>query len=333
MELRQPPSPRARPRHDGLVRLLLVLNLLVLSVLAIGLLRTGRTRGEGGARPERDREIASKLKAAGALEEAATLYEQYLAASTAPEETRAKIAYSLGTTFLDRGQYEKALRWFYEAEALGAGTLSEDVGKKIVHSLERLGRFHAAQAALDARVRLGGDPAARSEADPIVAHVAGEDFHRSDVQRALDDLPPELARAFSQPDQRAEFLKKFVADELLWRKARKLEYDDDPEVRRRQESLFRQLVVSRFVEKEVLEKIEVDEADLRNHFEANKARFQTPGRGGEEAPEVTFEQARGAVEQDYRRLKTQSAYSRMIDDELATAEVELFPERLQDGDS
>ena len=331
MELRQPPSPPNRTGPDGLVRLLLVLNLLLLTALAVGFFLTGRAGAGTGASPERDREVASKLKAAGALEEAAALYEQFLAAGTAQDESRAKIAYSLGTTFLDRGQYEKALRWFYEAEALGAGNLSEDVGKKIVHSLERLGRFHAAQAALDSRVRLTADPAARSEADPVVAQVAGEAFHRSDVQRALDDLPPELARAFSQPEQRAEFLKKFVADELLWRKARKLEYDDDPEVRRRQEALFRQLVVSRLVEREVLEKIEVDEADLRNHFEAHKARFQAPPAEGEEAPETTFEQARRAVEQDYRRLKTQSAYSKMIDDELATAEVELFPERLQDG--
>lgn len=330
MELRQPPKTETSRRPDGLVRALLALNLLLLLVLTGAFfLRSG----EGGtADGDREREIASKLKAAGALDEAAALYEQYLAQSETSAEARAKIAYSLGTTFLDRGRYEKALRWFYEAEALGAGSLSEDVGQKIVHALERLGRFHAAQTALDARVRLGEAPA-RSEADPVVARVGGEDFHRSDVQRALDDLPPELARAFGQPDQQKEFLEKFVADELLWRKARKLEYDDDPEVRRRQEALFRQLVVSRFVEREVLDKIEVDEADLRNHFEANKGRFQSPAREGEEAAEPTFEQVRAAVEADYRRLKMQSAYSRLIDEELATAEVELFPERLRDGDS
>lgn len=332
MDLRQPPGPQALPRRDGVVRGLLFVNLLLLAALTAGFFFGGPARGGHTETAERDREIASKLKAAGALDEAAALYEDYLAVGSSSQDSRAKIAYSLGTTFLDRGQYEKALRWFYEAEALGAGTLAEDVGKKIVHSLERLGRFHAAQAALESRVRLGSEEAQRSAADPVVARVGGEDFHRSDVQRALDDLPPEMARAFSQPKQQAEFLKKFVADELLWRKARKLEYDDDPEVRRRQESLFRQLVVSRFVEREVLDKIEVDEADLRNHFEAQKSRFQAPARDGEETPETTFEQARAAVEQDYRRLKTQSAYSQMIDDELATAEVELFPERLQDGD-
>ena len=332
MELRQPPTAPARSQKDGLVRGLLILNLLVLLGLC-AILLLGKGAVDRAAARELDREIASKLKAAGALDEAATLYGQYLAGEGAPPEARAKIAYSLGTTFLDRGQYEKALRWFYEAEALGAGNLSEDVGKKVVHALERMGRFHAAQAALESRTQLGGAAAAHSEADPVVARVGGEEFHRSDVERALDDLPPELAQAYGQPQQRAEFLKKFIADELLWRKARKLEYDDDPEVRRSQEALFRQLVVSRFVEKEVLDKIEVDEADLKNHFEANKARFRRPTKEGEPATEPTFEQVRAAVEQDYRRLKLQSAYNQLIEDELKTAEVVLYPERLSDADS
>jgi parvulin-like peptidyl-prolyl isomerase len=68
-------------------------------------------------------------------------------------------------------------------------------------------------------------------------------------------------------------LRKYVADELIWRKAQKLEYDEDPDVRRRLDALFKQLVVEAFVGKEILGKIEVDPADLKTFHAANRARY------------------------------------------------------------
>ena len=79
---------------------------------------------------------------------------------------------------------------------------------------------------------------------------------------SLDELPPELAQSITGPEQRQEFLRKYVADELLWRKAQKLEYDRDDEVLRRHAALLKQLAVTAFVEQEVVRKIEVDEEDL-----------------------------------------------------------------------
>lgn len=331
MELREPPRTAAEAKPDAAVRALLVLNLLAVAGLAAFLLL--RPAGNGAADPERTREVASKLKAAGALDEAADRFAEYLEAEPGTPEARAKIAYSLGTTYMDRGQYEKALRWLYEAESLGAGSLAGDVGQKIVHALERLGRHHAAQAALQSRTRLqtaGTGEVQRSEEDPVVARIGEDEIHRSDLTQSLDEMPPEMARAFADPAQREELLEKYVADELLWRKAAKLEYDDDPQVRRTHAALLKQLAVSKFVEKEVLGKIQVAQEDLRNHFEANKSRFQPPPQEGEEPQPVAFEDVRAAVEQDYRRLKIHTAYQQLIDTELSTADVELYPERLAD---
>ncbi len=330
MELREPPRPTPQPAVDSTVRRLLLVNLMLLGGLGAWLL----LRPAADPRPasaEHRRQVAGKLKAAGVLDEAAELYEQYLLADDAPADSRGRIAYSLGTTYLERGRYEKALRWFYEAESLGVGDLSDELGAKIVHALERLGRYHAAQAALGARVSLEPEPARHPDGDPVVATIDGTEIRRSELDRALEDLPPELARGFASPQARGEFLKKYVADELLWRKATKLQYDQRPEVRRQHAALLRQLTVGRFVEQEVLGKIEVDEADLRNYFEANRARYTPAEKEGQPAEPPSFEQARAQVERDYRLLKMQTAYQELIDSELATADVELFPERLTDG--
>ncbi len=332
MELREPPRPPIVQRPDNVVRSMLAAILLVLlGLVAWTVLRPSSAPDSA---PERSRELATRLKAAGAIDEAAEHFERYLEdADLAPAE-RARVAYSLGSTLLEEGDYEGALRWFYEADLTGSGELSEELGRKIVHTLERLGRFHAAQSALESRVRLEDaslDPIQRPVGDPVVARIGDETIHRSDVERALDRLPPELARTVRTPADRQEFARQFVAEELLWRKARKLEYDRDEEVLRRHESALKQLAVSRLVEDEVAAKIQVDEADLRNFFAANAARYQRPGGEGGQPQTPTFEQARQVVERDYRMSKMQSGYQELIESELAAAEVQIFAEAMGDG--
>ncbi len=324
MDLRSPPTTPQAPARDSVVRGLLILNLIGLCIVAAFLWsRSGSARVADPHAAEHAREVASKLKSAGALDQAAALYEVYLENTAAAADTRASVAYSLASTYLDDGRYEQALRWFYEAEALGVGELSDQLSKKVVHTLERLGRYHSAKAVLDSRVAL--DPtaaAARPEDDPVVARIGSLEISRSQVLRLLDDLPPEAA-AQLQGAQRAELLKKYVADELLWRKAVKLEYDRDPQVRRSYEALLKQLAISKFVEREVVSKIEVDPADLQNFFEANRKRYEKEGE--------TLEQMPPEVERDYRMSKVQTAYQEVIDSELATEDVELFPERMTDA--
>jgi hypothetical protein len=334
MELREPPSTNAAAAKDPLARGLLVVNLAAVLAVGLFLILRGPVSSPDQEGAERQREVASKLKAAGAVEQAAALYERYLDAGDVEPESRARIAYSVATGYLGEGDYERALRWLYEAETIGAGKLSGEVSQKIVSCLERLGRHHAAQAALDSGSRLAdpSSPVQRAADDPVVARIGQEEIHRSEVLRALDALPPEMAPSLSDPSQRQELLQQFVAEELLWRKAAKLEYDQDPEVRRRHAALLKQLTVGRFVEEEVVGRIEVDEVDLRSFFEANKERYQQ--KESEDAPPKvpSFEQARPAVERDYRMSKIQAAYNEIIESELSTADVELHPERLQDDE-
>lgn len=334
MELREPPRVPSMPRADRVGRVLLAVNLVVLLVVGGLLLARTRPSGASSESAERSREVAARLKAAGALDEAAALYEKYLVAAEEEPEVRARIAFSLGNTYLENGSFARALRWFYEAELLADGELATEIAPKIVHSLERLGRYHAAQAALDARSKMAVEDgeAERSSEDPVVARIGEERIYRSDFERALDDLPAEVSRGLADAEVRAQFLRRYVGDELLWRKARKLEMDKAPEVLRRQELVLKQLVVSKFLEEEIVARIEVDEADLRNYFEAHRQRYQPPAEEGGPTVERSFEELRPIVERDYRRMKIQSSYEDAIARELAAEEVELFPENLEDGE-
>ncbi len=331
MELRQPPRTTAPASPDRLARGLLWSLVALLVVLLVWTVLRDKPFDPESDRVERSREVASKLLAAGALDEAAELYAQVLDESKGSDVEASKMAYSLGKTFLNTGQYEKALRWFYEAELMGPGDLADDVSSGIVNCLERLGRHHAAQAALDRRVTLDESDPSRPSSDAVVAMIGDQEIRLSEVDRALDDLSPELASAFAGPEGRESFLEKFVADELIWRKAIKLEYDSDPQVRRRHDQALKQLAVARFLEQEVLRDLQVDETDLRNHFEANRERYQQAQKGDQKREEITFEAARPLVESEYRMIKLQSVYQELIDSELSAQEVKMFPERMNEA--
>ena len=322
MELRPPPITSPPPPSRRGLYALLIVNLVL--VAAVGLAVWLRPAGHGGDDPARRRQVAAKLQAAGALDEAAAEWARYLEISDLGAEERAGIAYSLGDTLLEAGRYESALRWFYEADSLGAGELSDELGQRIVHCLERLGRHHAATAAMGASVSL--EPAAGDPADPVVARIGDDEIRRSQVERALDDGPPELRRAWSDSTQRPELLRHYVAEELLWRRALKLELDDDPEIRRRHAALLKRLVVAELVERELVAKIDADETDLRTWYQANLSRY-----GGDEAEPRPFDEVRQLVERDYRMAKLDECYQRLRESELSAAGVELFPERLEDG--
>ena len=118
------------------------------------------------------------------------------------------------------------------------------------------------------------------------------------------------------------FLKKFVADELLWRKAQKLEYDKNPQIQRQLTTFVKQMVVGKFVEKEVADKIQIDPADLKNFYEANKTRFKQ----GEK--QLTFDEVKDQAAVAYRMMKFQTAYGQMIESELSTGDVTVYAENI-----
>ncbi len=110
MELREPPRPSPPPASDRVARRLLVVNLVLLVLLALGAALLHRTNpGSRSGSGDHRRQVAAKLKAAGVLDEAAELYEAYLYDADKPAESRGRIAYSLGTTHLDRGHYEELI--------------------------------------------------------------------------------------------------------------------------------------------------------------------------------------------------------------------------------
>ena len=229
--------------------------------------------------PESQRTIANKLKSVGLTKEAIAHYEAYLREANVSPESLASIAYTVGTMYMDVGNYEKALAWFYKAEIADPGSsLKDQLSTKIVNCLERLQRFSAAQYALDSR---SGTERAGEEtkvSGQVVARIGNEEITLSEIDSILDSMPPGLKEQFEAPEKKEEFLRQYVAEELLYRKALKLELENDPMVRKQMEHSNKKILVGKVLDEELKDKIKVEEDDLINYFLANKKNYEEKQR-------------------------------------------------------
>lgn len=255
--------------------------LTILVFLAAGLVamlflgdRASSGAGTQGVRGEGRRDLAGKLLSAGLKGKAIEQYELYLAEADLASDRRAKITYTLGTLCMEEGDYEDALSWLYQVEMLDPKTeLAPEVGSKIVACLERLGRFAQAQYSLDARSSL--DKAGRDEfkGDEVVARVGNDVITLGELDEAIDALPEWMRSAVEDPAQKRAFLEQYVAEELIYQKAKRLELDKDPSVRKQAERATRQLMIQKVLEDEIKAKVKISDDDVDLYYRAHADRY------------------------------------------------------------
>jgi len=180
---------------------------------------------------------------------------------------------------MEAGTYEEALSWLYRVEMIDPATpLKSEVNAKVVHCLETLGKFHAAEYALEARSALTEKEEQEDTGSKVVAEIGSRKITLQEVNDAIGELPPWIQEQFKGKEKRLEFMKKYVADELFYRKAQKLEYDKDAALRKKTAQFMKQQMVNKILEEEIQEKISVEEDDLTNYFKANQDRYKEPAQ-------------------------------------------------------
>lgn len=236
--------------------------------------RTGRGAG-AGLKAEVRRELAGRLLAAGLADQAIEQYRRYLEEAQVSPDQHGQIAYTIGKLCMDRGRYEEALIWLYQVEILHPQTeLVAETGSKIVACLERLGKYTQAEYALQARASPNTGKASSPDSGPVVARIGKDTIPAREVLEALNTLPDWMRESLRDPAKMEEFLKQYVAEELLFRKAKKLEFDKDPQIRLQADRALRQLLIRKVLESEVRDKVRISDEDIDLYYRAHRDRYQ-----------------------------------------------------------
>ncbi|MEI8347844.1 MAG: hypothetical protein WCG27_10275, partial [Pseudomonadota bacterium] len=218
----------------------------------------------------------------------------------------------------------------YRAEAYNApAKLQEEISKRIVGLLEKLGKSNAARTALDERTRMEAPGAKPQQGGIVVAEVNGNPIYDYQVHEVVDQLEKNMGKKINTQDKnlKMQLLQKIVADELLYQKAKRMGYDREPQVRQQVEMIERQILSDKIISEEMHGQVKVEGSDLKNYYTANKDRYQMgPGK---KKKALSFEQAKGNVESDYRMEKVKEAYTKIIDQLIKTEKVKIYPENLK----
>lgn len=235
---------------------------------------TGEKKDTATWTEKQEEDYAHALLTKGLVREAAAAFENYLTKSTAKSDKLAQIGYRLGTIYMDLLEYEKALATFYKAELLSANSsFKEEMNQKIVVALENLGMSSQAQYELEARTSVGN---MKKKEGSVVARIGKDTITDAEIDRALNQLPAALRKQFEGGENRLKVIRDYVAQEVLYRKARRLGYDKTPEIREAVEATKKQIAVQKLLQEKIEKEVNIDGNDVERFYQAQKQQYLTP---------------------------------------------------------
>ena len=296
---------RAQWGSKLLVILTVIVLIAVLANMCIVLMHKGVTSEsiEGSAlTAEQHKDLALKLEKQELNRASVAAWKEYLKAASLGGEKAARIWYRIGKIYQADHQYDLALDAFYRSEAYARPEdISPEIARRVQESLESMGKFAALRYELADRVGTGGittESSSHDAVDPLVAEIGPQRITKSDLDRRIERLietqisqyasylPEEEAnkrkedmlKQYSTDKQRQVFLSQYIAEEILYRKARESGLMDDPNIRVMLQDMERSLLAGKVMEKEFANEIKITSGDLETYYEAHKEEYVRPER-------------------------------------------------------
>ncbi len=318
-----------RPQSKTLLYISLINLILLIVVLWFSVKQNTESNRVVASNDDIVKKVALKLAGNGVELESARWLEKYLEKNSLDDVEKVKIAFKLANIFFNRSNYEKALAWLYFGEHLNKDDqLKADLSKKIIATLENLKKFADARYALTKRTQLGNKAQDSnnsgstdkgiSSGDAVVAQIGNQKITKNEINRAISKLPDQIAKNFSTEQGRENFLRQYVAETVLFRKAVRQGMDDRPEFREKIKDLKRGLLLQEMIQKKMAD-FKPTPMDLKNFYEANKQSFGNK----------PFKEVQKEVSEKYSGQKLSEIYQALIIEAAQTEKVEFFPENVQ----
>ena len=278
--------------------------IITLTLAVAALLMTACNQPDHTADIEAHMQMAGELHSNRLYQAAVDEYVRALAYEGIEDGKRANLNYLVARIYFeDIHNYETG----GGVLLAGAGIRSRgfvhetEASKNLVASLEKIGNTVDARRQLSAAASVDAEPV--STDDVPVARIAGDPVWLSDIDDQINQLDTKAQKQLLSPEAKRQFAHQYVGAELLYRAAMREDYLSDPEIKKAQEQLTRQLLVNRYLVDKVMPKVAADSVDVMNFYAANKdSRYDG-------AP---FDSVASQVFMDYQTQKAESAYQDYI---------------------
>ncbi len=257
-------------------------------------------------------------------------YNDILANYNLDEPEAANINYIIGDIYFERlHDYEDALSYYLKIKHLyPQSTLIEEVNKKMVACLERLARSADAQQVLDEAALIDPSQVRPSRPGEVIARIGKKQFTSGDLEFEINQLPPYMKSQLSDRSRKIDFLKQYIATELLYDSAKRQGLEKDQEVIEATFQAKKNFMVQKLLQQEVSAEVSVQESDAKLYYDANKEKYAKKDDQGKIEEIPPFESIKAQVMQDYIGIKQQEAYKSLIQRLMRAEAVEIFEDKL-----
>lgn len=310
---------------NGIVSMLKGFRLpLILIMLALAACK----QNEPNLPAERVRDFANVLYNRDLYKQAIAEYERYLHNYPLDEREQANISYTIGNIYFDRlRDYEAALAYYLRVKELyPKSELVDDASKRVVECLERLQRSADAQQALEESTMLDAGQVTEKRPGEVIAKIGDREITTGDLEFEMKSLPPFLQAQIKDRGKKIEFLKQYVASELLYNTAKRKGLENDKEVIAAAFQAKKNIVVQKFLQEEISQNVQVEPGNLELYYRANLNRYAQADSSGR-AP--AFEEVRSQVAQDYLREKQQEAYDQLVERMMRAEAVVIYEDKVR----
>jgi hypothetical protein len=287
-----------------------------------------------------NKELGNILMGYGLLEEAAQSYETYLYSKNIDHIQKSNYAFTLGEIFREQGQLEKAIKYFTLVKLFLKDVspnqkgfnkdLIQDAEKNIVALLERLNKTGAAKMVLDQATTLNksvenskNEISTRANDQVVIAQIGTGAIYKYQFEESYDQLPENVKSQFKDKAGKLNYLKKFIADKLVLEKARRLNLENDSKIKNQLHQIKEQLLIQQILKSEILDKIKIDEQDVKNYYQSHFEDFNSKG-----SKPLPFEKVKAEVYLKYRQNKEGLGYQKLIEDLLKNEKVQIYEDKI-----
>jgi hypothetical protein len=285
-----------RPGNPAITMLILLVVVLTgLTVFNLHLTLSGRQTVSAiattGLSAKQAEELATKLAGRNLYDQAAKVWKEYLAGEELTDAERAKVLFNTAALLEKAQKYGEAVEYYYRSElTANRPEFESSIKAGVENCLQKMGRFSALRYELMERTSLKKDSGPEQQ---IVAEIGPEKITAADldaqIENSIDDqmlslsqfMSPEqlneqkkkMLEQYKSPQQKQQFLRSWLAQEVLYRQALEQGLSDKPQTKRLLEDLTQQVLSQQMMDTQLASKIHITDTDLKTYYEVNKDKF------------------------------------------------------------
>lgn len=258
-------------------------------------------------------------------------YLDYVQNYDVDNNRKANSIYTIADIYFERlHDYQKALEYYFRVKYLyPESNLQDEVGKKIVNCLERLERSQDARRVLNKETALIEDESHESKPGEVLCTIGEKKITQGDLDFEISELPPYIQEQFNSKEQKLEFLKQKILQELLYDSAKRKGLDKDKEIL---EGTFRAkkgLMAQKVFNEELQKMIDISEEDVELYFKANKDKYTEKNKDGKITRYKTFQEAGQQAANDLMREKQEKAQAKLFDRLMKAQNVQIYESKIK----